>query len=84
MNSKNRRTLEAIFERPTRTNIKWDDLMALLMAVGATVEEREGSRVRFIRGTVGMALHRPHPGKEIRKYQVEITRKFLTALEVTP
>ena len=84
MNSKNRKTLEAIFSQPTRSNITWDDMKALLLAVGATVKEREGSRVRFIKGARGMALHRPHPGHEIRQYQVAIVKKFLESLEVKP
>jgi hypothetical protein len=84
MNSKNRKTLEAVFSQATKTNINWDDIKALLIAVGATLKEREGSRVRFIKGHIGIALHRPHPGKEIRQYQVEIVRRFLESLETKP
>jgi hypothetical protein len=84
MNSKNRKTLEAVFSQPTKTNINWDDIKALLIAVGATVKEREGSRVRFIKGDIGMSFHRPHPGKEAKPFQVEAARDFLLEMGVTP
>jgi hypothetical protein len=29
-------------------------------------------------------LHRPHPGKEAKRYQVEQTREFLERLGVAP
>jgi len=84
MNSKNRKTLEAIFSHPTKSNIKWTDVKNLLLAVDAEMIEGEGSRVSFVKGTVKMAFHRPHPGKEVKPYQVEAARDFLLALEVTP
>jgi len=84
MNSKNRKTLEAVFSHPTKSNIKWTDVKNLLLAVGAEKIECEGSRVCFVKGNVRMAFHRPHPGKEVKPYQVEAARDFLLTLEVTP
>ena len=42
MRKRLRRTLEALFRRPTQSNIKWDDIESLFAALGAYVEEREG------------------------------------------
>ncbi|MDR1920649.1 MAG: type II toxin-antitoxin system HicA family toxin [Candidatus Adiutrix sp.] len=84
MNSKNRKTLENIFSQPTKSDIKWSDIAALLVAVGAQMSEGEGSRVRFMKGTVKMTTHRPHPAKEAKPYQVETARVFLKELGVKP
>jgi hypothetical protein len=81
MNSKNRKTLEAIFSQPTRSNIKWNDIVKLLEAVGAQILEGDGSRVQFLIGTAKLAMHRPHPGKEAKPYQVELVRRFLASWE---
>jgi len=44
----------------------------------------QGSRVVFEIKGKRQYLHRPHPGKEAKKYQVEAVRDFLQSLEVTP
>ena len=45
---------------------------------------REGSRVALqLNGTIKHA-HRPHPGKEARKYQIEEIRQWLEAQGVHP
>jgi hypothetical protein len=82
MNSKNRRTLEAIFSQPTKSNIKWSDIEKLLTALGAEEFEGDGSRVRFMIGMEKLATHRPHPGKEAKPYQVEAVRIFLKTVGV--
>ena len=84
MNSRNRRTLEAVFTQPTKTNIKWDDIEKLLEAVGAQILEGDGSRVRITKDAAKIATHRPHPAKEAKPYQVEAAREFLVKLGVTP
>ena len=47
MNQKHRRTLEAIFDDPVRSNIPWRDIESMLKAAGAEITEGEGSRVRI-------------------------------------
>jgi hypothetical protein len=42
----------------------------------------EGSRVVFELKGSRKYLHRPHPGKEARRYQVEELREWLDKLEV--
>ncbi|MDI6750046.1 MAG: type II toxin-antitoxin system HicA family toxin [Rhodocyclaceae bacterium] len=74
MNSRHRRTLEAIFAKPTSAAIKFSDIEALVVALGGTIKEGEGSRVALRIGDAVMHAHRPHPGKEAKKYQVEELR----------
>jgi nitrate/nitrite transporter NarK len=47
VNSKHRRTLTAIFERPTPASIVFADIEALFRALGGTVSERAGARVKI-------------------------------------
>ena len=52
--------------------------------MGGEVFERVGSRVKItLKGEI-WRCHRPHPGKEARKYQVEEAREFLERVEVIP
>jgi hypothetical protein len=84
MKAKYRRTLDAIFATPTRAGIVFSDIEALVTAIGGEVREGEGSRVVFeLKGT-RRYLHRPHPGKEAKKYQVEEMREWFRYLEVIP
>jgi len=84
LNSKHVRTLSAVFDRPTRASIPFADIEALLIALGATVTERAGSRVRIAIGREQWHCHRPHPGKEARRYQVEEARELLERIGVAP
>ena len=84
MKAKHRRTLEAIFATPTRAGIAFSDIEALIIAIGGEVREGEGSRVAFELKGSRRYLHRPHPGKEAKKYQVEELREWLKYLEVKP
>lgn len=84
MKSKHAKTLRAIFARPTLASILFSDIELLLISIGAVLHEREGSRVKFVLGVDEWHAHRPHPGKEAKKYQVEDVREFLTLAEITP
>ena len=83
MKAKHKRTLEAIFATPTRAGIVFSDIGALVIALGGEVREGEGSRVVFELKGSRRYLHRPHPGKEAKKYQVEELRNWFKYLEVT-
>ncbi|MBX3289335.1 MAG: type II toxin-antitoxin system HicA family toxin [Acidobacteria bacterium] len=83
MNKKQRATLEAIFAKPTKATIKFADIEKLLVGLDAQVVEGAGSRVVFrMPNGRKWETHRPHPGKEAKKYQVENVRKFLEELGV--
>jgi predicted RNA binding protein YcfA (HicA-like mRNA interferase family) len=81
---KHRNTLDAIFSRPTKANVKWDNVEALLKAFGAYIEERKGSRVAIELNDVVAIFHRPHPEKEIDKGAVASIRRFLKEAGVEP
>ena len=84
MSSRHRKTLVAIFARPTSASVVFADIEALIRALGGTVEEREGSRVRIELKGEQWRCHRPHPGKEARRYQVEEARELLERVGVQP
>lgn len=84
MNVKHRRTLKALFAVPTRRNVRFSDIAALIVALGGEVREGAGSRVVFELHERRAYLHRPHPGHEAKRYQVEEVREFLRALEIQP
>ncbi len=84
MKTKYRKTLAAIFAKPTKANIKFSDIESLVKALGGEVRKGDGSRVALELSGKREYAHRPHPGKETKKYMVEKIREWLTGLEVTP
>lgn len=84
MNRRHRRTLEAIFARPTGGNIAWRDALALFSALGADVEERAGSRVLVRLFGQRRIYHRPHPSPHLKLSTVADIRDWLRQNGVTP
>lgn len=84
MNSKQTKTLKAIFTDPVPGNVEWADIESLLLSVGCRLVEGRGSRVRFVKGIEVESFHRPHPEKEAKRYQVRLARAFLERLDVRP
>jgi hypothetical protein len=84
MNKANRRTLAAIYDKPTGADIRWSDIERLVVALGGTVEERAGSRVWIELNGVGAVFHRPHPKPETKKGAVEAVRQLLGNAGITP
>ena len=84
MNSKHAKTLSDIFARPTRRSIPFRDAEALVRGLGGEVREREGSRVSFRMNGRVWNTHRPHPGKDMKTYQVGEIRDWLQLLGVKP
>ena len=77
MNAKHRRTYALLHARPGVRSLAFRDVEALLRALGCSVCEGEGSRVNFRLGEYRLDAHRPHPGKEIKPYQIRDVREFL-------
>lgn len=77
MNSKQRKTLKAIFSDPIRKNIPWSDVVSLIKGLGGKVIQGSGSRVRFDLNGIALNIHSPHPGNELKRYQVQVVREFL-------
>lgn len=77
MNSKQRKTLKAIFSDPIRKNIPWSDVVSLIKGLGGKVIQGSGSRVRFDLNGIALNIHSPHPGNELKRYQVQAVQEFL-------
>jgi hypothetical protein len=84
VNTKHRKTLRAIFTKPTTPSIVFSDIEALLVALGGQVHEREGSRVKISIKGEQWRCHRPHTGKEAKRYQVEEIRELLERIGEQP
>ena len=84
MNRQQSKTLAALFTKPTVGNLNFTAIESLVIALGGEVKEGEGSRVALRMGDAVMHTHRPHPGKEAKKYQVEEAREFLRRAGVEP
>ena len=61
MNSKQRKTLEAIFLKRIPRALPWDEIESLLIGVGCELEERAGSAVVFDKNGQVFHAHRPPP-----------------------
>jgi len=84
MNKRHQKTVETIFRNPVSKSLAWKRIESLFVALGATIIEGRGSRVRFeLNGVVG-TFHRPHPRKEAKPYQVRDARYFLEQAGIQP
>jgi hypothetical protein len=73
-----------VFSQPTSASIAFSEIEALIRALGGSVIEREGSRVKIVLSGFEWRCHRPHPGKEAKRYQVEELRELLERAGVKP
>jgi predicted RNA binding protein YcfA (HicA-like mRNA interferase family) len=72
--AKREKLLEKLLQR-TR-DVTWDELIRLLRRLGFEPVKRgktSGSRQRFVHAASGLtiSLHRPHPQKELKRYQID-------------
>lgn len=84
MRCKHQATLELIFARPVSGNVKWRDVEALLLELGAEIEEAEGSRITVALFGAVRVFHRPHPRPDTDKGALTGVRKWLEDNGVTP
>ena len=84
MNSKQRKTLEAIFDDPVNGNLEWKLIESLFVAAGCRVIEGSGSSVTFEKDGMRAYFHRPHPERAALRYRVRDARDFLILIGVTP
>jgi hypothetical protein len=82
MKRKYQKTLELIYSHPISSNIKWRDIEALLVELGAEISEREGSRVGIKLFSDRRVFHRPHPSPNTDKGAVANIREWLRENEV--
>ena len=84
MKRKHQKTLEQIYLRPTSGTTPWNDIEALLKALGAEVSERAGSRVAVVLFGEVRVFHRPHASPNTDKGAIASIRKWLEDNEVKP
>jgi hypothetical protein len=84
MNAAQRKTLQAIYERPTRSDVRWSRVQELISALGGEVSEGRGSRVRFRIGDRVATFHGPHPSRDTGKGTLEAVRRFLDNAGIKP
>lgn len=84
LSAKHRKTLQAVFEQPERSDIPWRSIEGLFIALGGEISEGAGSRVRVALGGVRAVFHRPHPERVTDKGAVKSVRRFLQAAGVVP
>ncbi|NTS31774.1 type II toxin-antitoxin system HicA family toxin [Phyllobacterium sp. BT25] len=81
---RHRVTLQQIFARPASGSIRWSDVEALLLGLGAEITEREGSRFGvFLFGEIRV-FHRPHPSPDTDKGAIASIRKWLESHGIRP
>jgi len=84
LRSKHRKTLQAIFDNPVRSDVEWKKIESLFVALGGELSEGRGSRIRVALNDVRAVFHRPHPQKETDKGALKSVRRFLKEAEITP
>lgn len=84
MKAKHTRTLALIYAKPVSGNIKWRDIEALFIELGAEIQEREGSRIAVILFGQVKVFHRPHPSPDTDKGAVTSVKKWLEENGVRP
>lgn len=84
MKAKHRKTLAAVFTKPTLAGIVFADVESLLIALGGEIDEGAGSRIAIGLRGARIHLHRPQPGTKAKRYRVEEVRAFLDRLEIRP
>ncbi len=77
MTAKHKKVYDNIFKNPVQSDIEWRDIENLLRALGATISEGNGSRVRIELNGERAVFHRPHPEKVTDKGAVKSMRRFL-------
>ena len=84
VNSKQKRTLAAIFADPVSPSIAWASLESLLVSIGCEIVEGRGSRVRFVKDGCIETFHCPHPEPSAKRYQIRDAREYLRRLGIEP
>lgn len=84
MNATHRKTLAAIFAQPVKADVRWRDIEALFVALGAEIAEGRGSRVRVLLNGAEAVFHRPHPKPATDKGALKSVRRFLSEAGIEP
>ncbi|MDA0369344.1 MAG: type II toxin-antitoxin system HicA family toxin [Proteobacteria bacterium] len=75
MHSRHAKTLADI--RGTKATIRWKQIEALFEALGGTVRQGRGSRVRVELNDAEAVFHEPHPEPTVGRGTVRAVARFL-------
>ena len=84
LRNRHRDTLRQIFTRPVPTDLKWQRIEALIVALGGEVREAQGARVRFLLNGSLARFHRPHPSPDADKGVIVAVKEWLEDTGVEP
>jgi len=84
VNTKQRKTLALIFAKPTSAAVPWRDIESLFVALGATVSQGRGSRVRVELNGHDAIFHTPHPRPVAEQGRIRDVREFLEKAGIQP
>ena len=76
--SKKEKLIDRLMKKPK--DFTFDEMVTLLTAMGFSFHNRgktSGSRVCFTNQKVTIILHKPHPGNELKRYQIKQIRDVL-------
>lgn len=74
--SKFEKLLQRLLSRPK--DFTWDELVTLMRKLGYEELSGAGSRKKFVNENKDMiSLHRPHPGKILKRYMLDIVIEHL-------
>ena len=82
--ARNRRTLERLFAEPPPDDIRGPHVAAMLQAAGVEVSMGTGSRVRLLKGSDAMVIHRPDESPKTGVPTALAIAKFLRAVGIEP
>lgn len=77
MNAKQKKTWESIFRDPIKP-VRWANVVSLIKTLGGKVLKGSGSKRSLLLGENEMFIHEPHPGNELKRYQIKQLREFLS------
>jgi len=80
--SKKHKLLKKIMSKPPKRDITYKELESLLTGLGYQKIEGSGSRISFYNFEFDnlIELHRPHPGNELKFYQVKLIQEKLNEI----
>lgn len=85
INSKRKRLIDKIFRNPKPTDIRYEEVKSLLIALGAKPSEKgktSGSRVAFFYMGKIFLLHKPHPESTLGPAVIQCIKDFLLETKV--
>lgn len=66
---------------PVLATVEFDEVVRCLQAMGYDFKQNEGSRVSFSINSEVLPMHKPHPGKELKKYALRQLQQFIKQTE---